>query len=52
MSTDVATPRPSDDKPAGDARERILDAAYELFSRHGIRAVGIDDVIARSGVAR
>jgi AcrR family transcriptional regulator len=34
------------------ARERILDAAYELFSGNGIQAVGIDAVIARSGVAR
>ena len=34
------------------ARERILDSAYELFSRNGIQAVGIDAVIARSGVAR
>jgi AcrR family transcriptional regulator len=38
--------------PAGDARARILDAAYELFSRRGVRAVGIDAIIARSGVAR
>jgi AcrR family transcriptional regulator len=38
--------------PAGDARERILDAAYELFSRRGVRAVGVDAIIARSGVAR
>jgi AcrR family transcriptional regulator len=37
---------------AADARTRILDAAYELFSRHGIRAVGIDAIIRRSGVAR
>jgi len=35
-----------------DARARILEAAYELFSRHGIRAVGIDAIIRRSGVAR
>jgi AcrR family transcriptional regulator len=35
-----------------DARERILDAAYELFSRNGIRAVGIDAIIEQSGVAR
>jgi AcrR family transcriptional regulator len=34
------------------ARERILDAAYDLFSRRGIRAVGIDSIIERSGVAR
>ncbi len=35
-----------------DARDRILEAAYELFSRRGIQAVGIDAVIERSGVAR
>src|SRR4051794_31831389 len=35
-----------------DARERILAAAYELFSRRGIRAVGIDAIITESGVAR
>ena len=34
------------------ARERILDTAYELFSQHGIRAVGIDRIIASSGVAK
>lgn len=34
------------------ARGRILDAAYELFSRNGIQSVGIDAVISRSGVAR
>jgi AcrR family transcriptional regulator len=39
--------------PAGpEARERILEAAYDLFSRDGIRAVGIDAIIERSGVAR
>ena len=39
--------------PAGpDARERILEAAYELFSRRGVRAVGIDAIIEQSGVAR
>ncbi|MDQ6777947.1 MAG: TetR/AcrR family transcriptional regulator [Actinomycetota bacterium] len=36
----------------GNARERILAAAYELFSRWGIQAVGVDAIIARSGVAR
>ena len=29
-----------------------MEAAYELFSRQGIRAVGIDSIIERSGVAR
>jgi AcrR family transcriptional regulator len=34
------------------ARQRILDTAYELFARRGIRAVGIDEVIERAGVAK
>jgi AcrR family transcriptional regulator len=39
--------------PAGaKARDRILSSAYELFARHGIRAVGIDAIIEHSGVAR
>jgi AcrR family transcriptional regulator len=39
-------------KPAQPPRERILDTAYELFSRRGIRGVGIDEVIERAGVAK
>ncbi len=38
-------------EPASGARERILDASYELFSRRGIRAVGVNEVIERAGVA-
>ena len=34
------------DLRATGARERILNAAYELFSAHGIGAVGIDTIIA------
>lgn len=34
------------------ARERILLTAHELFYREGIRATGIDRVIAESGVAK
>jgi AcrR family transcriptional regulator len=34
------------------ARERILQTASELFYREGIRAVGIDTVIAESGVSK
>lgn len=33
-------------------RERILDVAYELFSRRGVRDVGINELISRSGVAK
>jgi len=34
------------------ARERVLDAAAELFYRDGVRATGVDAVIARAGVAK
>src|SRR5688500_16608344 len=34
------------------ARERILATAYDLFSRHGPAAVGVDAIVARSGVAK
>jgi AcrR family transcriptional regulator len=34
------------------ARERILDTAYELFSKRGVRAVGVDEVIQTAGVAK
>jgi len=37
---------------AGGARERLVAAAYELFSTRGVQATGIDAIIARSGVAR
>ncbi len=33
-------------------RERILETASQMFYRDGIRAVGIDAIIARSGVAK
>ncbi|HSB38792.1 MAG TPA: helix-turn-helix domain-containing protein [Gaiellaceae bacterium] len=34
------------------ARDRILASAYELFSHHGVRAVGVDEVIRRAEVAK
>jgi AcrR family transcriptional regulator len=43
---------PAGSPSALDARSRILDAAYDLFSRRGVRGVGIDAIIERSGVAR
>ncbi|ROR90331.1 TetR/AcrR family transcriptional regulator [Nocardioides aurantiacus] len=33
------------------ARERLLDAAEELFYEHGIAATGVDAVLRRAGVA-
>jgi AcrR family transcriptional regulator len=40
--------------PKGDvsARERILGTACELFYREGIRAIGVDTVVERSGVSK
>jgi AcrR family transcriptional regulator len=37
---------------SASGRERILETAYELFSRYGTRAVGVDHIIAESGVAK
>jgi AcrR family transcriptional regulator len=35
-----------------DARTRLLDTAYSLFSRYGIHTIGIDRIIAEAGVAK
>jgi AcrR family transcriptional regulator len=37
---------------AGTGRERVARAAYELFSRAGVRAVGVDAVIEQAGTAK
>jgi len=33
-------------------RDRILDAAYGLFSRAGVRAIGVDTITAQADVAK
>lgn len=38
--------------PPSEARQRILDRAYELFSHRGVRAVGVDELIESAGVAK
>jgi AcrR family transcriptional regulator len=48
---DLSPPERRDGVPAG-ARGRILDAAYELFSKRGIRAVGTEEVLAKAEVAK
>lgn len=40
------------DRVEPEARERILESAYELFSRRGIRGVGIAEVIEHACVAK
>lgn len=37
---------------AAGMRERIVNAAYDLFARRGVRDVGINELISRSGVAK
>jgi AcrR family transcriptional regulator len=39
-------------QPVQPARERILATAFRLFYAHGPRGVGVDTVIAESGVAK
>ena len=44
---------PSATTPAASAkREHLLDTAWELFCQNGYRAVGIDTVLAKAGVAK
>jgi AcrR family transcriptional regulator len=38
--------------PPSAARERILETAFRLFYAKGLRAVGVDTIIAESGVAK
>jgi len=47
----AARPKRASHRPAS-ARERIEHAAYELFSRHGIRAIGVNTLAERAGVAK
>lgn len=38
--------------PTESVRDRILSTARELFYREGVRGVGVDTVVAQSGVAK
>jgi AcrR family transcriptional regulator len=43
-------PAPTEHRPS--ARERLLDAANDLFYAEGVQTVGIDRIIERAGVAK
>lgn len=45
------TPADSSSRPAAP-RDRLLETAGALFYRHGFQAVGIDRILAESGVAK
>ncbi len=40
------------DRATSEARTRVLETADRLFYEHGIRAVGVDRIIAEAGVAK
>lgn len=40
------------ERPGSTARERILETAERLFYRDGYHAVGVDTIVAESGVAK
>jgi AcrR family transcriptional regulator len=44
--------REREGRPLTGARDRILDTAARLFYARGVRGVGIDTIIAESGVAK
>ena len=48
----TVTPDAAAGSSRGGARDRILDTAFRLFYAHGVRGVGVDTVIAESGVAK
>jgi AcrR family transcriptional regulator len=52
METGVRQRRGAPPKGEVSARERILATASELFYREGIRAIGVDTVVERSGVSK
>ncbi|MDR7083842.1 AcrR family transcriptional regulator [Arthrobacter ginsengisoli] len=52
MTPPAAKATPAARTPAGQARDKILATAFRLFYAHGLRAAGIDTIIAESGVAK
>jgi AcrR family transcriptional regulator len=48
----VLSRRMRDPRRALTPKEKIDRTAYDLFTRHGIRAVGVDTIVERSGVGK
>ncbi len=44
--------RPTADARAAPPRDRLIDAATQLFCRHGINSVGVDAIVAAAGTAK
>lgn len=52
MTTPAASASQAVRAPAGPAREKILATAFRLFYAQGLRAAGIDTIIAESGISK
>jgi AcrR family transcriptional regulator len=56
ISGETLTAPPTDDSPAGDvhasARDRIFNAAREMFYQKGIRAVGVESIAAEANATK
>jgi AcrR family transcriptional regulator len=50
--TETSRPEPRHAASGDGARDRILRAAYGLFTRYGVQAIGIERIIADAGVSR
>ena len=48
----VVTEAPAPESAAARSVARIMSVAYELFSQRGVRDVGVNELIERSGVAK
>ena len=48
----MMTTAPAQERSGRSARQRLLDAADELFYDEGVHTVGIDRIIERAGVAK
>src|SRR5258707_5513507 len=52
MEAGVRPRRGAPPKGEASARERIVATANELFYREGVRAIGVDTIVERSGVSK
>jgi AcrR family transcriptional regulator len=52
MEREYMTTKPRGEGATASVRDRILDTANDLFYQEGVRAVGVDLVVERSGVAK
>ncbi len=50
--TTGTTASKADSRSTSSVRDRILDTAADLFYREGVRGVGVDLIVERSGVAK